>query len=108
MHSFFDEPPLERMDYRAAATVARAFYNQAAVLQDTVELRSGKTIATRVGRWPMLLISLLALGAAWAASRRESEPGSELQEDGDGAVVLEGDEHVGAEAPGLDADAELT
>lgn len=82
----------------------RTAVSEAAVLQETVELRSGKTIATRVGRWPMLVISLLALGAAWAASRRESE----LQDDGAGPVVLEGDEHVGAETPGLDADSELT
>ena len=82
----------------------RTAVSEAAVLQETVELRSGKTIATRVGRWPMLVIALLALGVAWAASRRESE----LQDDGARPVVLEGDEHVGAEAPGLDADAELT
>ena len=61
-----------------------------------------KTIATRVGRWPMLVISLLALGAAWAASRRESD----LENDGAGAIVLEGHNHVGAESAGLDGDAE--
>ena len=33
------------------------------MLQDTVEMRGGETIAVRVGRWPMLLIAVLLLFA---------------------------------------------
>ncbi len=42
----------------------RTAVSEAAVISQTVELRSGQTIATRVGQWPMLLVSALALAAA--------------------------------------------
>jgi apolipoprotein N-acyltransferase len=40
------------------------------VLYDTVELRDGLTIATRVGAWPMLVIALLCLVGAQLLARR--------------------------------------
>jgi apolipoprotein N-acyltransferase len=82
--------------------VARTSIGEQAVLQGTVEMRGGETIAVRVGRWPMLAIAvgLLALGQALA--RR-----SELDEDGDGPVVDELDGHLGAEATGGDVRSEL-
>ncbi len=85
----------------------RTAVSEAAVIHETVELRSGTTIATRVGRWPMVLISFVVLGGAWAASRRpERHAGSHVDDDGDRPVVLDGHQHVGAETPGLGVDAE--
>jgi apolipoprotein N-acyltransferase len=49
--------------------IERTAVSEAAVLQHTVELRSGNTIATRVGIWPMLLISFGALAAVWQFNR---------------------------------------
>jgi apolipoprotein N-acyltransferase len=40
------------------------------VLQATVERRSGQTIATRVGDWPMLLVALALVAAGWTLDRR--------------------------------------
>ena len=41
------------------------------VLQGQVELRDGLTIATRVGALPMIIISILSLGTAFACSRKD-------------------------------------
>ncbi len=49
--------------------IERTAVSEAAVVQQSVELRSGNTIATRVGIWPMLLISIGALAAVWQFSR---------------------------------------
>lgn len=45
--------------------VERTAVSEAAVIEQTVELRSGQTIATRVGMWPMLALSAVLLGVAW-------------------------------------------
>jgi apolipoprotein N-acyltransferase len=44
---------------------ARTSIGEQAVLQDTVELRDGQTIATRVGRTPMLAIAAAFVIAPW-------------------------------------------
>jgi apolipoprotein N-acyltransferase len=84
---------------------ARTAIGEQAVLQDTVEMRGGETIAVRVGRWPMLLISVALLVAAQVLARRR--PGSDLDEDGDRAVVDDLDRHLGAEPTGGHLGAEL-
>ncbi len=48
----------------------RTAISEQRVLYDTVEMREGLTIATRVGAWPMLLISLALIAAAHALDRR--------------------------------------
>jgi apolipoprotein N-acyltransferase len=40
------------------------------VLYDTVGMRDGQTIATRVGAWPMIVAALGCLGAAQVLARR--------------------------------------
>jgi apolipoprotein N-acyltransferase len=48
----------------------RTAIGEEAVLYDTVELRGGLTIATRVGAWPMVILSVLCLVAAHFVARR--------------------------------------
>ena len=50
----------------------RTGVSERAVLHTTVERRSGQTIATRVGDWPMFLIALALLTAGWLLQRRTS------------------------------------
>lgn len=69
------------------------------VLYDTIELREGTTLAVRWGAWPMIVFGLTALAVAWRPGRAA---GSDLDRQGDGPVVDEGDGHLGAEAAGLD------
>jgi apolipoprotein N-acyltransferase len=96
--------------------VARTRIGEQAALGGTVELRDGKTIYVRVGRWPMLTIAVLLLAAAQLVARRRDAggddpsalaPPSDLDEHGDGSVVDELDGHVGAEASGGDRRPEL-
>jgi apolipoprotein N-acyltransferase len=51
---------------------ARTRIGEQAVLQDTVEMRGGETIAVRVGRWPMLAIAVALLVAAQLLARRSA------------------------------------
>lgn len=51
--------------------IERTAVSEAAAIQQTVELREGLTIATRVGSWPMLAIALAASVAGVAADRRQ-------------------------------------
>jgi len=51
--------------------VKRTGISEQEVLHATVELREGKTWATRVGPWPILAISLCFLGGALIAARRQ-------------------------------------
>jgi apolipoprotein N-acyltransferase len=44
------------------------------VLQASVERRSGQTIATRVGDWPMFLVGVALVAAGWALERRRARP----------------------------------
>ena len=41
------------------------------VIQSPVELRSGQTLATRAGPWPMIALALAALAAAWLRQTRQ-------------------------------------
>ena len=50
--------------------IERTAVSETAVIQQTVELRSGSTIATKVGQWPMLILALAGLGGAWGGHRR--------------------------------------
>jgi hypothetical protein len=106
--------------------VTRTDIGEQAVRQGTVELRDGKTIYVRVGRWPMLTIAVLLLVGAQLLARRRRGDGplaveeparrdepstlderSDLDEHGDRAVVDELDGHVGAETSRGDRRAEL-
>ena len=71
--------------------VERTAVSEAAVIHQTVELREGRTIATRVGSWPMLVVGVLMLGAAWLpdAAGRVRPSRSDVDDDGDGSVVHE-------------------
>jgi apolipoprotein N-acyltransferase len=77
------------------------------VLQGSVELRDGRTIAVRVGHWPMEVIALALLAGAWLVARRSDQEPSHVDEEGDRPVVDELDEHVGAEASRGDGGAQL-
>lgn len=72
--------------------VERTSVSEAAVIHQTVELREGLTIATRVGSWPMLVVGVLMLGAAWLlpdAASRVRPSRSDVDDDRDGSVVHE-------------------
>lgn len=45
----------------------------AQVVEGTVELRTGRTVFTRVGEWPLAAAAALALGGAWWWQRRRPE-----------------------------------
>lgn len=56
--------------------VQRTDIGERAVLEDSVELRTGRTLASLVGFWPVLLYGLLALAAArLTPTTRSGEPG---------------------------------
>jgi apolipoprotein N-acyltransferase len=106
----------------------RTAVSEQAVLADTVELRSGSTLATRLGPTPMLLAAAAALAAAWVTSRRSPTAGHadgtdhsgdpaeaphpvaeapsavDLDQQRHGTVVDELDGHVRAEAAGGDGE----
>ncbi len=48
----------------------RTGISQARVLTQTIERRQGQTWATDVGPWPVLVLSLVAVAAAWTLERR--------------------------------------
>jgi apolipoprotein N-acyltransferase len=61
---------------RADGTVVvRTSISEALVLQATVGLREGDTIATRFGQWPAIAIALLCLAGGWAIERRGRSSG---------------------------------
>ncbi|HKY66123.1 MAG TPA: apolipoprotein N-acyltransferase, partial [Acidimicrobiales bacterium] len=101
----------------------RTAVSEQAVLHDTVELRSGTTLYTRLGYGPAVVVALACLGLGWLLARRQgvrpaaddvatgdraaddtgagvSDGVSDVDDEGDRSVVDEGDAHVGAEAPG--------
>ncbi|MGI9621980.1 MAG: apolipoprotein N-acyltransferase [Acidimicrobiales bacterium] len=56
------------------ALVERTAVSETAVIEQTVELRDGQTIATRAGPWPMVLISVVLVGLSWFGHRRLPQP----------------------------------
>jgi apolipoprotein N-acyltransferase len=48
----------------------RTGVSEQAVIQRTVELREGQTIATRMGEWPFLLLALATYPVGWFIERR--------------------------------------
>jgi hypothetical protein len=105
----------------------RTAVSEREVLHGTVELRSGTTPYTRLGYGPAVAVALVSLAAGWLIARRRggpdvvpiaaagadadaarggaagpdgASPGSDVQDERDGAVVHEGDPHVGSEPPG--------
>ncbi|MFV0257879.1 MAG: apolipoprotein N-acyltransferase [Acidimicrobiales bacterium] len=53
----------------------RTGVGEQAVLVDTVEFRSGETVATRLGPWPMVIYGLAAVGLSWGwRPRRRGDP----------------------------------
>jgi apolipoprotein N-acyltransferase len=55
--------------------VERSAISEARVLHGTVGLREGQTIATRVGRWPAILLALALIAVGWWIERRERASG---------------------------------
>jgi apolipoprotein N-acyltransferase len=53
----------------------RSSISEQRVLYDTVGMRDGQTIATRVGAWPMLLVALACLAGAQVIARRARPAG---------------------------------
>ncbi|HEX5365770.1 MAG TPA: apolipoprotein N-acyltransferase, partial [Acidimicrobiales bacterium] len=87
----------------------RTAVSDQAVLQGTVQLRTGTTLATRLGDGPGVAVAIVALVAGWVvAHRRRDRPPSHVQHQRDRPVVDEGHAHVGAEAPGRHLDPEPT
>jgi apolipoprotein N-acyltransferase len=69
---------------------ARTSVGEQAVVQGTVELRGGKTLAIRVGRVPMLVIAAVLLALAWAWARVLRRPPAAAPETAeDGTITLE-------------------
>ena len=90
--------------------VQRAGITEQRVLEGEIRRREGETIAVRVGDWLALLAALALVGGGWFVERRSRsrlQQPSNLQHDGDGAVVDEGDLHVGPEATGGHGGAEV-
>jgi apolipoprotein N-acyltransferase len=58
---------------------ARTRIGEQAVLQDTVEMRGGETIAVRVGRWPMLAVAVALLAAGQLLARRATPASRETE-----------------------------
>ncbi len=54
--------------------LTRTGISERAVLTDTVEMRDGQTLATIVGRWPVVLYGVVALAAVQLLERRRREP----------------------------------
>jgi len=52
----------------------RTAVSERKVIQAEVELRTGQTLATRAGPWPMIAFALAALAAAWMAHSRDPTP----------------------------------
>jgi apolipoprotein N-acyltransferase len=84
--------------------VDRTGVSEQAVIQRTIELREGNTLAVRLGSWPILLLAALATVAGWVIQQRSNGRGgaSNLDEQGDRTVVDDVDHHVGTEPPGAD------
>ena len=49
----------------------RTAVSERKVIQAEVELRTGQTLATRVGPWPMIALALAVLAAAWVQQTRK-------------------------------------
>ena len=94
----------------------RTAVSEQTVLHGTVELRSGTTPYTRLGYGPAVAVALVSLAVGWLIARRRRGPdarpghgrwrwhrggrGSDVEDERDGAVVHEGEAHVGPEPPG--------
>lgn len=52
----------------------RTAVSERKVIQAEIELRTGQTLATRSGPWPMIALAVAALLAAWASSQRSTTP----------------------------------
>jgi apolipoprotein N-acyltransferase len=84
--------------------VDRTGVSEQAVIQHTIELREGNTLAVRLGSWPILLLAVLATVGGWVIQQRSNGRGaaSDLDEKGDRPVVDDVDHHVGTEPPRAD------
>ena len=52
--------------------VDRSAISERKVIQGTVERRSGLTLATRVGSWPVLVLAAAAMALGWISDWRDS------------------------------------
>ncbi len=99
--------------------VERSSVSEQVVLHETLERREGTTLYTRLGMGPAVAVALVSLALGWIVARRtggdtehepdaavDVAPASDLDDEGDRAVVDEGDAHVGPEPPGRHVRAE--
>lgn len=78
----------------------RTAVSERRILEAEVPMRTGFTWYTNLGDRPIIVALAAAFGLVWWRARR-----SDLEHQGHGTVVDEGDAHVGAEAAGLDREA---
>lgn len=108
--------------------VQRSAVSEQIVLHETLERREGTTLYTRLGMGPAVIVALASLALGWFMARRTGDapaaalpgethgepgsdddgpdPGSDLDDERDRAVVDEGDAHVRPEPPGRHVGAE--
>lgn len=67
--------------------IDRTGVSEQAVVHGVVELREGETVAVALGRWPMVLVAIALVALAWAPPLRRRAESSDLDHEGDGAVV---------------------
>lgn len=76
----------------------RTGVSERAVRVHDLVLRTGLTPYTRLGDRPFIALGAALVGGAWLARVRRRATRSDLEEEGDGAVVHQLDGHVGTEA----------
>jgi apolipoprotein N-acyltransferase len=81
--------------------IDRTGVSERAIVRGSVELRTGRTWYVNLGDAPFIVALLILFAASWLLTVRDVRR-SALEQHGDGAVVDEGDLHLGAEPAGRD------
>jgi apolipoprotein N-acyltransferase len=84
--------------------IDRTAVSERAIVRGSVERRTGRTWYVNLGDAPFIAALILVFAASWAAARVRRA--SAFEDDGDRAVVDQGDLHLGAEPAGGDSGAE--